>query len=418
MKHNIIVISFFFLNFSFINAQEQDVEKLSDSIIKIVQAKLGDEYEINEKELLGTFILKKKKIDVGLEEEESFFKGNSQATFNSKLEISNVKIDIREGVIFDLRVNGELDSKDVIFTNRKPINISSINNYRIILQYRRRGVDDDKQKIYSILLRDFLEYDYENGQNYIIEKELVELIAGSKEKEKIYGGTTLKSLIDFRIYSDFLGLVNESPNGIVNFEGNSTFFLNPFSIGGYNYMFKKLTTSIGYSRFDDNDREVELLELDTLNLIQKSFLKVSGELDLFETRFSKRYPYKLSLKTKASLDLAEVSRDSTETTNTSTLSIGLGASIQIQRYANFGLNASVFLNRYENSSLLETVTLNFNTIALNTEVYFYESKDSDNAFFLRLRYEQGTNDLSSSSNFFNFQVGYKAQLNFKPKKTD
>ena len=215
-----------------------------------------------------------------------------------------------------------------------------------------------------------------------------------------------------------MGLINESPNGIVSFEGNSTFYLNPFSLAkGYNYLFKKVQTGINYSRFDNDDRTISIPLTDTLSIIQKSFLNIHTELDVFELRVDKRFPYKFFVKARGDLDITEINRDTTENkSNVSTISIGLGAGVQIERFSNFGLNTAFYYNRYQNNNVFDDGILNFNTIALTGEVYFYSNKeDQQNAFFLRLNYEQGTRDLSSKANFFTIQFGYKAQLNFQPK---
>ncbi|WP_149274968.1 hypothetical protein [Pareuzebyella sediminis] len=396
------------------------IEKFSEKVVATAKQKLEEEYEVDEKKLLGTFHLKETKVEVDLKiTEEGFLKRDSTLKYDKKFNIESIKIDIREGVVFDIRIKGKLQDTSVLFTNHAPINMSSLIRHEVYLTYLRQGVKESFLSKYRIRLKDFLEYDYENGQNYVIDNELIELNSSDKKEAKVYGKGSLKSLIDFRIYTDFLGIINESANGIVSFEGNSTFFLNPFSIKGYNYIFKKLNSSVRYSRFDDNDQNIALPIVDTLDLIQKSFLNVSGEIDLFETRFSKRYPYKLHLKTKFGLDIAKTKEDGLDdSSNTTTLGIGFGAGIQVQRYSNFGLNSTFYFNRYENNGLFDSGTVNFNTIELNTEVYFYDSKDkNDNdAFFLRLAYEQGIKNLSSSSNFFNIQLGYKAQLNFNPKK--
>lgn len=431
VKRIILLVFFTFLSLNFGQSQETQsdstdlkndelVEKLSDQIVATAKQKLEENYEVDEKKLLGTFILKESEVEVDLKKSvEGFLKKDSTVNFAKKFTIESVKIDIREGVIFDIRIQGKLLNTFVVFTNNAPINMSSLIKHEVYLSYLKQGVKDSALSKYRIRLKDFLTYDYENGQNYVIDNELIELNSDGKKEAKVYGNGTLKSLIDFRIYTDFLGIINESANGIVNFEGNSTFFLNPFSIGGYNYLLKKLNSTVRYSRFDDNDQNISLPITDTLDLIQKSFLSVSGEIDLLETRFSKRYPYKLHFKTKVGLDISKTKEDGIEeSSNTTTLVLGFGAGINVQRYSNFGLNSTIYYNRYENNGLFDSGTVNFNTIEVNTEVYFYDSKEKDDndAFFLRLAYEQGIRNLSSSSNFFNIQLGYKAQLNFNPKK--
>lgn len=384
-------------------------EKAIDSFTK----KLEKKFDIEKKELLGTFELIKGNLDtVEVYKQKGIRADSSEKVIiieeGTKTEqITKLFIQIKDGVIFHIKAF--TNRKEHFYTNTSPTNIFSLDKENFIIL---RSNENSKN---YIKLTDFLRYDYENGKNYIIENDNITLSSPDSLTHKVFINNNLKSIIDLRVYSDLLGLLDEASNGIVSFEGNSTFYLNPFSLGRFNYLFKKFNTGVSYSRFDNDNRSLQLPIEDTLNLIQKSFLKAGAEVDIFETRLGKKFPYKIILKAKGSLGLTEILAENTENkTTTTTLGLGFGGEIQVERFSNFGLNASVYINRYQNNNIIENDILNFNTISIHSEAYFYVP-DSNDAFFLRLKYEQGSRNLSPSSNFFNIQFGYKAELNFKPK---
>ncbi len=371
-----------------------------DSLATRVMEKLQANYDVEKKQLFGTF----KFIDTL---EINVYEGRDSIVKSDTLK--SVIIEIKDGVMFDIKAFSATDERSFYY-NKSPTNIHSFNTSK-----NNRKLWSNKNKGEYIKLMDFVTYTYENGKRFIIEKEHVKLTKDLTE-HKVYINNNLKSAIDFRVYSDFLGLIDESSNGIVSFEGNSTFYLNPFSLGYFNYIFKKFKTTVRYSRFDNDDRATQLSPDNTLDLIQKSFINLGAEVDIYEHRSGKKFPYKLLLKGKGTLDLTETIGDDPESTNnTTTLGIGFGAGIQIERYSNFGVNGSFYFNRYQNNDLLDDRVLNFDTFSVNTEAYFYVP-DSNDAFFLRLRYEQGRKDLNPNSNFFNIQFGYKAELNLKSQK--
>ncbi|WP_074408773.1 hypothetical protein [Aquimarina megaterium] len=378
-------------------------DETTEKIFKI----LSELNTLNKKEFLGTFTF----INKG-EEIPSYLVTDSIHKL-IPTNIEKVAIEIKDGVMFDIKAI--VDDKEFYY-NKRPASIFSFNKRGATIELLS-NLNDSNTKKY-IKLVDLIGFNFENGKRYIIEQDLVNL---TKEDSihKVDIDNNLKSVIDLRFYSDFLGLIDEASNGIVSFEGSSTFYLNPFSIfKGFNYTLKKMKTKIRYSRFDNDDRTLPAELDDELDLIQKSFLNFGGELDLFETRFGKKFPYKLLFKAKGTLDVTEIitKEDIDDKMNTTTLGIGIGSEIQIERFHNFGLHASFYFNRYQNNNILENRVLNFDTFTINSEAYFYTPGNKNDAIFIRLQYEQGRRSLDASSNFFNVQFGYKAELNFKPKK--
>ncbi len=396
---------------SSLEEKTDQLDNTSNDINKTIEeiaSKINELIKLNEKEFIGTFNLVNKGKNIPIYKNEEV---------KDSVNIAKINIEIKDGVIYDIIATPDTSNanSNEFFYNKSTTSIFSFNKKGTTLRLYSNLNKSGSEKYLELI--DLVSFIHENGKKYVIESAHVNLSSPDKESFKISIDNNLKSIIDFRIYSDFLGLINEASNGIVSFEGSSTFFLNPYSIGYFNYIFKKLKTKVRYSRFDNDDREVSSSLNDNLDLIQKSFFNFGGELDLYEIRFGKKFPYKLITKAKGSLDITEVSEEISEDASftTSTLSLGLGAEIQIERYHNFGLHTSFYFNRYQNNNILEDGVLNFDTFTINSEVYFYTPGSKNDAIFIRAQYEQGRRDLPSSSNFFTVQFGYKAELNFKQK---
>lgn len=383
----------------------ENINDLNKSVEKIA-LKINELIKLNEKESIGTFKLLKKGKNIPIYED----KENN----GKNIDISKVSIEIKDGVIYDVIA---IVNDNQFFFNKSTTSIFSFNKKGSTLRLYN-NLNTNKQEEY-IELVDLVGFEHKNGKRYVIENANIDLSLPDNESHTISIDNNLKSVIDFRIYSDFLGLIDEAPNGIVSFEGSSTFYLNPFSVfRSYSYLFKKLKTKVRYSRLDEDDKTISPILNDKLDLLQKSFLNFGGELDLYEIRFGKKFPYKLISKVKGALDITEIGDEESkeEIFNTTTLGLGIGVEIHIERYHNFGLHTSFYFNRYQNNNIIKDSILNFNTFAINSEVYFYTPGSKNDAIFLRAQYEQGMRDLTPSSNFFTIQFGYKAELNFKSKK--
>ncbi|WP_299898808.1 hypothetical protein [uncultured Aquimarina sp.] len=394
--HNFIAIA---------QSAEEEISQLADqnkSSSEFIEL-LKNNYNIEKNEYFGIFKL----VDTtGIELYQTDVSVTSEIN-SETIDIKKVIIEIKDGEMFNIKVFPTND-QTLFFYNKSPTNIYSFNSYK----NKTKLWSNKKEGVY-IKLIDFITYDYQNGKRYIIENELINLSSHKDSTQhKIFINNNLKSIIDFRVYTDFLGLIDESSNGIVSFEGNSTFFLNPFNLGRFHYLFKKFKAGVSYSRFDNDDREVNLPVINSLDLIQKSSLTAETEIDIYEVRLGKKFPYKILAKAKGSLRLTETSEENSEDLeNTTTLGLGYGTELQVERFSNFGINASIYFNRYQNNNIVENNIVNFDTFSIHSEVYFFVPQ-SDNAFFLRMKYEEGRRDLNASANFFNIQFGYKAEINF------
>lgn len=405
--------------------------KIKQKEIQVLDSKI---YKLEEKKKQ----LQERKNTKGLTFTKAMIPDEEDALKAEVLEIHKVFIEIRESAIYDIRVQGIFKGEMIEFINHRSFHIPHLFTNKS--NYWRLHFSNSNEDRYYIFLKDFLKYIYETGQNFVIEKEEIELSAENLEK-KIIAKTNLKSLIDFRIYTDFLGLINEESNGIINFESNSTFYIWPKSIPtgvtNLNVSFiKKAKVHVNFSRFDNDDKMVLLSSYrykdstlyNPLLLRQKAYFNAGAEFDLIELK-RKYAPANFSIKARGGILLTliedpenprvlntEEEQPDQKGITTNTKYWGFGFNIEALRFANFGINTNIFLNYYQNSNIHKSPQnnprANFRTFSLDSEAfYFLDKKNRENAFFLRVHYESGRSDLSASKNFFNVQFGYRAEFN-------
>src|SRR5690606_6554495 len=122
-------------------------------------------------------------------------------------------------------------------------------------------------KKYSIKLPDVLTYIPNPGNNYVPESLTIELPTKTEEAVhetykltyQVRQNTALQNIVELRTYTDFLGLLGDAPNGIVQMEGKADFYVVPLNIGGPHYAFKKISPFVNFSKIEENDRYVNII---------------------------------------------------------------------------------------------------------------------------------------------------------------
>jgi len=355
-----------------------------------------------------------------------------------------IKILVRNGFIKNITV--QMDNGEV-FTNTVSI---SLIHYSDRLNDELSNIHPLKHKEF-ILLGDVLKYDSEMGKNYTPDNITVTLPFNRKVKKGKYNiiiddanglkkietkeGSDLEfdnisiyscninlkdgitNLIDYRIYSDFLGLIETSTNGIVNFEAKVNIPINPNNISNSNfYAFKAINPQVRYSRFDKDDRVININDSllpsfgakNKMELVQKSFLSAGASVDLLS--YNPKHSFlEFNIPFITNFYLAEIIP--TDKEYITSASYGSGLELKINRSNSFGINFGYYVHRlthlYNLQRKIEEIKP-FNYYNLNAEVFFYGATTSD-ALFLRFNY---TSVFGDSNNFFQFQIGYKSGLNF------
>lgn len=328
---------------------------------------------------------------------------------NTTAEIDSTEIEIRDGFIRELRVFTNKGR----FTNRSPIPL-----FRFTERYKYE-IDSDPPFSNYIVLGEVLSYDPALGNNYTPDNVKITLKHnGKEEKHRLTTNEGLANYIDYRIYSDFLGLMDEDTNGIVNFEASACIPLMPSNYGNTNiYFFKALRPLIRYSRFDKEDRVITPESIgepvtsyrinNKLDLLQRSFVNAGLTLDLF-TYDPQKSLILINIPFKISFNLTEVQL--LEKDNITSTNYGSGIELKVSRTNNFGMTMYGYVMevRHHHSENKNLERINPYTIYnVGSEMFFYNSKQKSSAVFLRFNY---TSKFTTSHNFFQLQIGYKSSL--------
>lgn len=339
--------------------------------------------------------------------------------------VDNVEIEIKEGFITDILVTliekNDGDNKNPekrYFTNRFTTSLAFFNSYSIDCLKERGG-----NKNATIQLFDVLNYQHKMGKNFTPNDRVITITRKEGFKDLTLDNN-LDSFLDFRIYSDFLGLVNETPNGIINFETSSKIIIYPKKLFFFQF-FKSITPFLRYSRFDNDNRKAYLNPIDSiisrkLDLEQKSFLSIGATFNVFEFKLSKELPVTFHIPFTFKMNITEVGleNDDFQENNsiTNTLVYTTGANADFKRINNFGLKLGLIYEWYDqksNSDAIKRINT-FNTIGISSELYYYNPKNINSAFFIRFRTNRLFND-DGLENYAAVQFGYKSTLNFSSK---
>lgn len=422
-----------------VESREKEIDKIIDSINNRREQNTIDQKKYQEE--MFKWLDTKRKVESSIKAEaKDIFKTIDPeyklelTEREKKMElwtIKKVEIDISEGAINDLRVTltHPHHIKDRVFTNKATLSVVRFSESFHKKRGRLYQLDDIDNFVY---LKDVLGYSPRIGWNYAPNDAQITL--EKKEHKILHLNTGLNSILDFRVYSDFLGLINESSNGIINFEtsANIPLVTSPqFRIEKLGItFFKDIKPYVNYSRFDNEDRAIKtsfnidetVTPNDTisigvqnrLDLIQRSFIRLGTELNLLHLRLAKELPFSFSVPVGMELNMTEVDNlfEESEKFVTNSYRWSWGVRVDVKRFRNFGLHMGVYKshidNKLSNESRFERVK-SFNILSLYSELYFLDPKDKSSGFFLRLNTNRVQHD---STNFATIQFGYKKGFTF------
>lgn len=364
------------------------------------------------------------------------------------LSFKEVNITLKEGAFEDVRVTliDTIKHEKYYFENRLPTSllrysrnssgfylacssISSIDNVNPYV-HNKREVED----IY-ITLKDVLLYFPNSGNNYVPDDQNLIFPIPNKPIQnlktrgeyQLIQNTSLQNTVELRTYTDFLGLFNESPNGVIQVEGRATFYVNPFRFTGkgfFNqfYFFKKLTPFVHFTKIDEINRGLDLklesvVGVDStfsvkhsLEIIEKSYLGLGVNLNIFSVKFIKEMPFKLNLFCPVRYNSTAIYNKKTQKDNLNMMSYGLGLNFEFNKFSNFGFSYSFEWLKYNPINRSEKIINpnNFNILRNEAEIFYYPGESKNQSIFTRLRtFYNGSDDKDS---FFQFQFGYRFSI--------
>lgn len=361
---------------------------------------------------------------------------------NNSLYFKNIKIHITEGSLDEIQlfVTDE-NNNELLFENKIPISLlratdlfskNSLFFKTATSNNKATPINISLYKNYRIMLSEALVYIPNPGDNYIPEDLTLEFPTqtdGNDDninnaiKYKVNQDTSLKNIVELRTYTDFLGLFTEnSPNGIVQLEGKADFFIAP-SIASVNYpsyFFKKISPFVNFSKIEKDARNVSLAGdagsqtiKNSLDILQKSYLKMGLNLSLFSFKIKKEFPLEINIYTSAKYQISDVMKIDSTIVDYKSFGLGGGLAFENKRYNNFGFIYSIDFTNYNVKSFntMEGIINpdRFWVFKNEAEVYYYPNKTKQQSIFLRLK---TFNDMTKGNNeaFYQLQFGYRFSI--------
>jgi hypothetical protein len=205
---------------------------------------------------------------------------NDYGTSANQYKVQKVQIEINNGFIENIRAYILISGTVYYFNNIYGMGFTSVTNFKDLSEARLYETNSSpylgKSKLgFYLKLSGLLDYDYDlelDRRDYSPANIKVTIKGG--DSQKLYKLATNK-LFEAKIYTDFMGLSENKPNGLVQTEVNKTInlntiqhlspiFLYPFfkSFG----FFQTISPVINISKIEQHNRNLILNDLDSLRL--------------------------------------------------------------------------------------------------------------------------------------------------------
>ena len=414
----------------------------------------------------GNALLKKKELIIGFLLIDSVKVGFRNGVIDEVQTYGNKVIFPRKGKD-TVKIKDRFEN--IFLGRRVPINIvrNSYNGKHLTLRhYSKEDETDIDQDVQFIYLKDYLFYRPELENNFNPGDGEISL---KKEKnEKFLSvNSSLNSYIDFNIFTDLLSVLDPKVgNGLIQSELKAKFLSNTGNINNFNFFgLHYIEPYVNFSRFDNQLSSVSLdyfyqekeidkdgkkikvpdySKLDSTNvnrqlLNQRTYLSIGTKLNLLSLFFRGKSAFELnagigfqfskikgdSIITRTLIGLPVNKNDNVEyqTIGVNMLKWTLGANYIVNRNDNFGVEFGVDLwnqKVWNRKSLEDQLKLTSENSKFNlyyktsVEMFYHPYRKVSDKIFLRLITVNGTSN--SESNYYQFQIGYKARFQFKNTK--
>jgi hypothetical protein len=359
------------------------------------------------------------------------------------LYFSKINFSIRQGniaIVTATMVNAE-KNQEFYFVNKIPISmltyLEKSRGYYLLnvntVSTESTMPTSDQYDNHYIRLSDVLMYKPEAGNNFVPDDieytfptQQESNPKESRRREYVLGqNTNLQNMMELRTYTDFLGLFDESANGIIQLEGSADFFITPFPVLKTVPLifFNKVSPYVRFTRLDEDHRALELATTgevtalkDPLQVLERSYLDMGSTVDLVTFSFGKRHPFCVNLYHALRYQIASIQPDEggeeeeAETINFKTIGNGVGMRVEVKRFNNFGFHYSPEFTYYNHMNRLEMVEnpKNYWVFRNEAEIFYYPGKTKNQSIFLRLRSFLNIDDGENS--FFQLQFGYRFSI--------
>lgn len=374
----------------------------------------------------------------------NFYKKSPNANFlipvNKSYNFKSVSFELNDGFFTDIKVLVlDENGSEHLFENKASISVLNYSHIAPLNYLFYKHPTNQKQIVkfsefenLRIRLSDILMYVSKPGYNYIPNDFTMELPTKNDDgkflnvnepiKYEIKENTSLQNVVEFRAYTDFLGLLSDSPNGIIQFQGKGHFYIFPFRTNSNRFdfrIFDKIAPFVNFSRLDADVREVKIISGTSpnsikvgrsLDLIQKSYLEMGSKINVFNLKFTKEAPFRLIGYIPIQYQIADI-KINNEFKNVQAFVLGGGLNFEFKRFNNFGFNYSVDISKYsfKNYNTLPNFEAPDNFCVFNNqaEIFYHPSDDKNQSIFLKLK---TVKELGEADAFFQLQFGYRFSI--------
>lgn len=398
-------------------------------------------------------------VDVIIPEMVKYISQEDQFSLSSikehLIEVDDVQIEMSEGAIANISVKAHYFDRQnqrkeyVEFTNLYEIPFSTkkdVSFPRLIYLYNTEP--RETRKVFLLDLQDLItyypnyhvrSYDYspaDSVYNISIEK--------GATTERTFRKESRAKILKARVYTDFTGLEEDNPNGLLQFEIERPIYLN-HNYNSFWGSFKRITPKFTFMKVENKAKHLDLgakadtYSANTLKIFQHSMLSVGIDLNLVSV-FAPRIKSKFELNvgsyvyrtpfsfTESVLDSTGVAQDVENTLDRHSWSIEPELRMIVYPHPNWGAefyyrlmhleieSDDVFQNGEVSGHGVDPMRVRFeNKLFMSIYMKGHYRVNSRNEFYFRAGWHK---DFFTSTNFLQVQVGYSIDISAKIKTPD
>jgi hypothetical protein len=369
---------------------------------------------------------------------ESLLKRPEEVKLSQKtaIKINSCSIAIRDGVIYDVRVNDENGNEYYSDNTTYPLSY-------LVNKKKDLALVNKKDSMTKVLLFSDVFVAKVDPSQYALTDNLVLAL---ENPDSVYivkkSNRALNNYLDLRVYTDLLALLNQQQNGILQFEGRANFFLNERTWGRNNaFIFRYIQPYLRFSKISNGvSNEVNIkyendeytLQGHPIDFNQRAFLELGAYFNLYHyNRFNNSFAIDFDVVAEFNMTNANVI-NKTDTTKLESFYrsalYGFRLAFNVNNDKNFGMNFGGEIltqnlsgtPRIDNWQVPATqsnpVTFHnaslFSVFKFFGEIYF-SPKNWEDALFLRFNVFDDTR--TSYGDYTEIQLGWKTDLDLSKK---
>jgi hypothetical protein len=324
----------------------------------------------------------------------------SKKATSTKIKISKVIVEVRDGVIHDIQVF--TDEGRVFSNDAAPIELNKMNERCDVLS----SSFFDGQQPYRIQTCDFLHFEREGG---FIPNDIRLVLTKDDNKKSFTKEVGINSIFNIRLYTDLLGALGNKPNGLVQTDVD---FKTPLLTTN---MFNSNIQWLNYFTFHLNlskfDKDFQYTNLDStfkrIDFYQRSWLTTEVGFNIISGNLGNKSNNRWAADLVTGVSLS----NAISKTDTSTVIlpyIGFNPSISVKVAKNIFVSlSSKLIWQYAPKLRDSSYGGEIKIIKPEFEISWNPLSSPGNKIFGRVRYVQQFHD---NSPFFQLQLGYNLSL--------